>query len=68
MEVLLKKGADVNLCDKEGATPLHLAVLNQHTDCVKLIVLHPNTDFTKKTKQGETALEIAKGKGFQILL
>ena len=38
MKILLKAGAYVNLCDSEGWTPLHSAVLGRHLNSVKLLI------------------------------
>ena len=64
VEFLLSKGAKVNFIDSEGHTSLHLAVMHQHIKCVELLVVHPDTDLSRKTKKGKTALEIAKNLGF----
>jgi len=54
---MLHLGADVNLQNSMGHTPLHLAVLHGHTSVLKkLVKKNPRTDL--KSNDGETALDI----------
>jgi ankyrin repeat protein len=38
LEMLFEGDAEVNQVDIDGNTPMHLAVDNGHTDCVKLLL------------------------------
>ena len=40
VDFLLGNGRTENCADVDGNTPLHLAVANDHTHCVKLLLLH----------------------------
>lgn len=37
---LIAKGANVNLCDDEGLSPLYLACFSEHTETVKILLGH----------------------------
>ena len=39
LELLLKRGCDPNITDKEGETPLHQAAANGHVNCVQTLLL-----------------------------
>lgn len=69
LELLIAKGADVNLQDAEGNTALHhlVRVLNKKTETalVPLINAHIRTDI--RNKKGETAFDIAKSKNPEAL-
>ncbi|KAK3988497.1 hypothetical protein QBC44DRAFT_382245 [Cladorrhinum sp. PSN332] len=59
VETLIETGkADVNVQDKEGWTPLRLAVQGGHVAIVELL-LQANADMTIKGKDGSTPLSIA---------
>lgn len=38
IEILLKKGADTNLQNKDSLTPLHIASEKSHLDAVELLI------------------------------
>eukprot|EP01102_Stenamoeba_stenopodia_P000887 TRINITY_DN10823_c0_g1_i1.p1 TRINITY_DN10823_c0_g1~~TRINITY_DN10823_c0_g1_i1.p1 ORF type:complete len:819 (+),score=159.51 TRINITY_DN10823_c0_g1_i1:265-2721(+) len=56
---LLKKGADPNLRDRKGASPLHIAVMQQRIPMVK-ILLRYGADRNLRSDWG-TPIELAKG-------
>ena len=51
VQLLLEKGADPNLANKLGITPIFLSISKQHIDITKLLIAH-KADLTIKTKQG----------------
>ncbi|XP_071763948.1 fibronectin type 3 and ankyrin repeat domains 1 protein [Centroberyx gerrardi] len=57
--LLLRAGADVNVRDRDGKTPLMIAVLNNHEDLVKLL-LENGADRLVKNEFGSSAKEMAK--------
>lgn len=56
-ELLIKKGACVNGGDIFGYTPLHVAALNESTQCVQILI-NNGADVSVKTKGGNSALGI----------
>jgi len=56
-ELLIKCGAEVNRGDVFGYTPLHLAALNENTQCVQILI-NNGADVCLKTKGDNTALGI----------
>ena len=59
VKFLLNKGADTNLQNYNGDTPLHLAASCEMEYIVKLL-LHYNADVNIRNKKGETAVNSAK--------
>ncbi|KAF7265130.1 hypothetical protein GWI33_021433 [Rhynchophorus ferrugineus] len=53
VKMFLTYGAEVNAKDQNGCTPLHLAILNEATDCVDVLILS-GADITAKCA-GHTA-------------
>ena len=62
VNTLLFHGADVNLSDKDGVTPLHWGAHKANLDVIKSLVASPQCDVNKKNNKGQTALDIAKSK------
>lgn len=59
VRLLIEKGADVNLKDRENWTPLHLASACGHLDCIQLL-LDNGADKTLINDRGESAFDLAK--------
>ncbi|KAK9882095.1 hypothetical protein WA026_018941 [Henosepilachna vigintioctopunctata] len=57
IEILVSWGAEVNTKDQYGYTPLHIAALNELSQCVEILIYH-GADVTAKSKLGITALGI----------
>ncbi|XP_017775114.1 PREDICTED: transient receptor potential channel pyrexia [Nicrophorus vespilloides] len=57
IEILINWGADVNCKDQYGYTPLHIAALNELSQCVEVLIYN-GADVTAKSKFGMTALGI----------
>ncbi|KAK8246888.1 ankyrin repeat protein, partial [Phyllosticta capitalensis] len=61
VKMLLDKGADINMKNNWGETPLYGAAARGYEESVRAL-LNGNADPTVKMTSGETALEIAKRK------
>ena len=64
---LFKQGADLNIKNKDGMTPLMLAAKNGSEKMVT-ILLERNPNLEAKTDEGETALSIAKKNNFNEIV
>ena len=58
-ELLIAKGADVNVKNKDGGTPLHNAAWKGHVEIAKLLIVK-NADVTAKDVEGQTPLDWAE--------
>eukprot|EP00457_Paulinella_chromatophora_P002485 gb/GEZN01002490.1/.p1 GENE.gb/GEZN01002490.1/~~gb/GEZN01002490.1/.p1 ORF type:complete len:712 (-),score=73.83 gb/GEZN01002490.1/:231-2366(-) len=58
IEMLIAQGAQINLADHEGSTPLMEAVLLDRHDVCKVLLSH-GADVTQENKQGETVVIVA---------
>ncbi|XP_015428606.1 PREDICTED: transient receptor potential channel pyrexia [Dufourea novaeangliae] len=56
-EFLITWKANVNKTDKYGYTPLHIAALNELSQCVDVLIQH-GADLSSRTKGGTSALSI----------
>ncbi|XP_072545824.1 fibronectin type 3 and ankyrin repeat domains 1 protein-like [Salminus brasiliensis] len=65
--LLIRAGADVNVRDKDGKTPLMVAVLNNHEELVELL-LDNGADQHVKNEFGSGAAEMAKAFGRQNII
>ena len=59
LQVLLKRGLNVNLVDEDGSTPLMYAARYGSPDMVRALI-DAGADLNAKNKDGETALTIAE--------
>ena len=55
---LINNGADINLANQYGKTPLMYATMFKRIKLVKVLLEH-NADINKKTLDGKTALDYA---------
>jgi ankyrin repeat protein len=62
LKFLVDRGADVNLKDKNGDAPLHIAVRNDHLQLTKRL-LDQGADVNLPGAEGRTPLEIAQTNG-----
>ncbi|CAH0383262.1 unnamed protein product [Bemisia tabaci] len=56
LELLVKKGCDVNIMDKHEITPLLAAIWEGHAKCVKFLIDN-GANLSWKTSDGKTYLE-----------
>lgn len=59
VEMLLKAGAKANLADKEGQTPLMVAVQNKRLDFAKLLIEKYHANINTQNEEGNSALFMA---------
>lgn len=62
--LLLKKGACVNIHQKQGMTPLHLAVSRQKKHLVEILLKH-GADISVTNHKNKTPYELAVDQGFK---
>ena len=62
----MSNGADVNLVDHAGETPLHVAARRGELSCAQVLV-HYGARSDIKDKDGETALDLAREQGNEDL-
>ena len=58
----LLQGADINIADKDGKSPLHVAGLYGYDSVVDVLLSH-GAQMDRKTSMGETALHFASSRG-----
>ncbi|CAH3180688.1 unnamed protein product, partial [Porites evermanni] len=65
LDMLLENGANANLVDYFGHTPLHLAAEKNNLSAVKALVRNPYSpaDYSKQNKNDETAQQVAERRG-----
>ena len=66
-ELLAQPDSDVNERNKDGRTPLHLAVLNGRAQFVDALLADQRTDVNAITADGKTALDMAESIQGQFL-
>ena len=60
LRILLQKGADVNLIDRAGETPLYAAVVKDQATSVRILVEEGHANLTTRGKKTPTIFEFAK--------
>tara|TARA_B100000674_G_scaffold449288_1_gene418358 strand:- start:1271 stop:2125 length:855 start_codon:yes stop_codon:yes gene_type:complete len=59
---MVEKGADANLRNKKGNTPLHIAVHKEQNEIVKTLIESEGVDLNPQNKKGDTPLHFASRK------
>ncbi|XP_077510441.1 rabankyrin-5 isoform X1 [Amblyomma americanum] len=59
VQTLIEHNADVNAQDAEGKTPLHIAITNQNSVIISLLLAHPAINLSLRDKQGLTPFAMA---------
>ena len=59
LQTLLKKGADVNLPNEDGRTPLSIAASRGHKEVLEILLKHPNIDLNQADELNKTPLMYA---------
>uniref|UniRef100_A0A1A9WJ39 ANK_REP_REGION domain-containing protein n=1 Tax=Glossina brevipalpis TaxID=37001 RepID=A0A1A9WJ39_9MUSC len=67
LEYLINKGANINIMDKHGITPLLAAIWEGHTKCVKLL-LEKGAEQNGQTPDGKSYVEAAEKEEIRRLL
>ena len=62
-KALIKAGAELNVQDSDGNTPLLLACKNSNEKVVRYL-LRSGADAAIQNNKGETAMDLAAGRGF----
>ncbi|UJR28238.1 hypothetical protein I4U23_009488 [Adineta vaga] len=54
VSTLIEHHADINKKDADSNTPLHIAIINQHTTIINLLIGAPSLDLAIRNKQNQT--------------
>ena len=68
VELLVDSGAQLDVLDNDGATPMMIAALSGNTDCVKTIQQAGGDMEIQSTATGATALIMASQEGHQDIV
>ena len=60
---LANAGADLNVLDSEGDTPLHFACFEGNVPAVETLLNFEQTDCTIRNKRGKTPMDLARNEG-----
>jgi ankyrin repeat protein len=71
VDQFITEGQDINQKDKNGDSPLHLAIVYGHTDIVRLLI-HKGADVSMKGHRGDTpvmvAIDYGQSRALEMLL
>lgn len=62
MQILVARGADVNLKSETGETPMHFAAKANSALPLMRILIQANADLNIKTNEGEDVIDVARRK------
>ena len=60
VSVLVENKCAINVQDTEGNTPLNVAILNQHSTLIEILLKQPNIDLKIKNNAGQTPFATGK--------
>jgi len=63
-EILIEKGANVNVTNHHGITPLHIALLERHIECAKVLLKSNQIVVDARDSSGITPLMLAATAGW----